>query len=132
MEKIFVSKIENLKLARAFIYEVLNDYNTPSAVIGKAQVIAEEILSNIIKYGYCDTLTISSLINLKLTISASNTIIMKFIDTGSGFNPINYNYDTEKRDIGGMGIKIVKNLSKEMTYKRKNDKNILTIYILGQ
>jgi len=132
MKKRFIPKIGSLKLARAFIDEVLNHYNSSSAIIDKAQIITEEILTNIIKYGYCDAFNDSGLINLKLTTSDLNIIVLEFIDTGSFFNPINYNYDLEKRDIGGMGIRIVQKLSKDMFYERKNDKNILTIYISGQ
>ena len=55
-----------------------------------------------------------------------------FVDDGKSFDPLAHrDPDTtlcaEEREIGGLGILIVKKTMSPVTYKRRNGKNILTM-----
>lgn len=94
-------------------------------------VIADEMISNIINYSD------SALHNDKLILSITkknNDIKLRITDFGEKFNPLlretpDVNSSLEDRQIGGLGIYIVRKFSKEIRYQRKKDKNVLTIVL---
>ena len=62
----------------------------------------------------------------------SDCIVVKFIDSGKKFNPLeiadpNIHTPLEERSIGGLGIFMTKKLSDTLSYERSNGKNIFTI-----
>jgi anti-sigma regulatory factor (Ser/Thr protein kinase) len=57
---------------------------------------------------------------------------MNFIDEGVEFNPLNKDgpdltLDANQRDIGGLGLTIVRKNADELDYKYENNQNILTV-----
>ena len=51
-----------------------------------------------------------------------------FEDMGKAFDPTQYNPgECDPKQIGGHGIRLMKELSKDIVYKRENDKNYLEI-----
>jgi anti-sigma regulatory factor (Ser/Thr protein kinase) len=59
-------------------------------------------------------------------------VLIKFEDTGREYNPIeqadpDLNKSPSSRDIGGLGIFMVKNIMDDIEYSRDGDKNILII-----
>lgn len=103
--------------------------NLPFAVIQKFNTALDELLNNIISYGFKDEneheIEVDiELINLRLTITIK--------DDGIPFNPTRYNppdtmLSMEDRNFGGLGIHLVKNLVDEFDYKRKTNRNIITM-----
>ena len=64
--------------------------------------------------------------------SDSNTLVFTITDKGEEFDPTkvedaDITLDAEDREIGGLGIFIVKNIMNEVTYQRLEGKNILTL-----
>ena len=97
-------------------------------------VVIDEIFSNIAKYGYKDIddgreeyIKINLIMDLK-----EKRIKIIFEDNGIAFNPLtimepNTNKKANEREIGGLGIFIVKKMMDNVSYKYKDNKNILTI-----
>ena len=57
---------------------------------------------------------------------------IKIIDNGFPFNPLlkeepDLNVSIEEREIGGLGIFLVKNVMDKIDYKRENKKNIIIL-----
>ncbi|MFC2100956.1 SpoIIE family protein phosphatase [Bacteroidota bacterium] len=103
--------------------------NLNLTVIQKFNVTLDELLNNVISYGYEDEL--SHVINIHIVLRGERLAI-SLIDDGKPFNPFkNDPADTklsiEERKVGGLGIHLVKNLMDEYDYKRSADKNIITI-----
>jgi anti-sigma regulatory factor (Ser/Thr protein kinase) len=130
MKKKVEYKIKSIKPARAFVKKTLAAYNLSRTVIEKAQIITEEILVNIIYQSDYKTTNDRSFITVKVTCSGSKIINLEFTDSGKPFNPTEYDFELEKRKVGGMGIRIVRSLSKNMIYKRINNQNILNITLM--
>ena len=90
-------------------------------------VILDEICSNIVKHSG------ASYFELSLTrLIGQSGVRMEFIDDGVAYNPLSHeDPDTtlpaSKRPIGGLGIMMVKKMSRSMDYKRMHDRNVLTI-----
>ena len=91
-------------------------------------VAVEEIFVNIANYAYGDK-TGGATINIK---ADAHKAAITFIDSGVAYNPLekedpNLEQAAEDRPIGGLGIFLVKEMSDEVTYDRRDDMNILTI-----
>ena len=87
----------------------------------------EEIFVNVCQYAYEGTGTVE--------VSLSNDkqrVTFVFKDSGKKFNPLdredpNINATSEEREIGGLGIFMVKKIMDEVSYEYKDGFNILTL-----
>ena len=96
-------------------------------------LILEEIITNIIKYGYEDTDKSSHKIDIQLKIE-NDCIKMNITDDSNEFDITKNkkNWDTINKRItdlepGGLGIHLVHNYSDDIAYSRIDKKNILKI-----
>ena len=87
----------------------------------------EEVFVNIAKYAYDNNGTI------EISLSEQNDFV-KFVfkDSGVKFNPLelkdpNINARAEEREIGGLGIYMVKKIMNEVYYEYTDNQNILTL-----
>jgi len=92
-------------------------------------VSIEEILTNIIKYGFDE----EGVHPIHITFRHINEKVeMEFEDRGREFNPLEISepdLDTpiENRQLGGLGIHLVKKMMDEAKYRREGDRNILML-----
>lgn len=98
-------------------------------------IAVEEIFVNIANYAYPDEegkVTIS----IWDTVNAENknikSILVVFKDCGMPYNPLenkdpDITLDGEKRQIGGLGVYMVKQMMSHVEYKYENGKNVLTL-----
>ena len=129
MEKITIdAKVENLENVTEFITSSLEEKNCSMKTIMQMELVIEEIFVNVANYAYrpnVGPITICKEIDDKaLTIS--------FIDGGVDYNPLEHedpdiNAGIDEREIGGLGIFLVKKNVDEVSYERKDGQNILTI-----
>ena len=92
----------------------------------KPAIILDEIVSNIVR---C-----SGASDFSIGIERSDVgLTMVFADDGKAFDPTrdavvpDVSAGLEDRGVGGLGIFMVKKMSKSVTYRREGDKNILTV-----
>jgi sigma-B regulation protein RsbU (phosphoserine phosphatase) len=89
----------------------------------------DELLTNIISYGYVDSARHEIGIRVSLIHDA---VVIVISDDGLPFNPFtreepDTELSVEERGIGGLGIHLVKNVMDETYYKRHVDKNVITL-----
>ena len=89
----------------------------------------EELITNIISYGFKDNL--EHLIKIKIRRN-NKTLILYVEDDGLPFNPLEvkkpeHPCDIENIKIGGLGIHIIKTLMDDVFYERCEYKNKLTL-----
>lgn len=113
-----------------FILKQAEKLEIQPAVIGKIELILEEILLNIINYAY--TQGQSGSISAGCALFDTNLFVIRVIDQGKPFDPSSSpDPDTtlsiEERDIGGLGIYLVHQLSDNIRYQRVDGQNILDI-----
>jgi serine/threonine-protein kinase RsbW len=92
-------------------------------------LIADELVTNIISYGYKDEY--KHFIQMHLVINPTQWTL-KIIDDGQPFNPLNrlspdLNLSVEDRAIGGLGIHFVKQIMDEISYERTESHNIISM-----
>ena len=92
-------------------------------------MIIEELFVNICSYAYEDVGDIKIQYEL---LEDPLKIVVTFIDNGVEFNPLSktspdLSLSAEQRDIGGLGLTIVRKNVNEIDYRYENNQNILTI-----
>jgi len=89
----------------------------------------EEIVSNIISYGYTD----DAVHWIKIAIlHEQGILIIRLEDDGIPFNPLwaqepDCECPVEERKVGNLGIHLCKKVMDDMIYERCGNKNILTL-----
>lgn len=109
------------------VEEDMTEKNVPMSEQTKVITACEEIFSNIAQYAYED----GGLVRIRSTV-VNDKYLLRFIDNGFAYNPLekeepNITDSVDERDIGGLGIFIVKKLMHEVNYERNDNQNILTI-----
>lgn len=99
----------------------------PEACKNRLLVAADEIFANIVRHSGASTWKVS----VELTLNPDGVRLI-FMDNGKPFNPLDRrDPDTtlcaEDRDVGGLGIFIVKKTMSPVTYRRNGEWNILTL-----
>ena len=87
---------------------------------------------NIISYAYEDDENIGEILIGYEYDKKDNYVILKMCDYGIKFNPIeekdpDLSTDIMERDIGGLGVFLIKKISDFIEYEREKGMNILTI-----
>ena len=128
MEYITVpAKTESLTDVTAFIEEALAETGCLPRTQAQINIAVEELFVNIAHYAYetegsatigCDV--------------AGGMATITFIDSGAPYNPLlkedaNTSMAAHERQIGGLGILIVKKSMDDIDYRYEDGKNILTI-----
>ncbi|MBQ6099052.1 MAG: GH3 auxin-responsive promoter family protein [Methanobrevibacter sp.] len=130
MEEIILkSNTDNLDVLLLTIEELLEDKEVPIKSKLQLELIMEELFVNICNYAYEKEGEIKIQYGL---LEDPLRIIMNFIDGGIEFNPLNnespdLTLEAEKREIGGLGLTIVRKNADRIDYNYENNQNILTI-----
>jgi len=100
--------------------------NLSPKVLFAVNLALEEILTNIISYGYEDNNEHVIVIRLSLK---DEELVAEVEDDGRPFNPLevpkpDISRPLEDRKIGGLGIHLVRNLMDGLEYRRYGGKNI--------
>jgi len=101
----------------------------PLPVIYKICIVIDELLNNIISYAYQDKKEHILDIDINLT---GERLAIKITDDGFPFNPLmvpppDTKLGLEERELGGLGIHLVKNIMDEYQYKRIKGENIIVL-----
>jgi phosphoserine phosphatase RsbU/P len=101
----------------------------PDSVLHDLNLALEEILTNIISYGYTDSGEHE--IRVRLSVQPGE-VKAEVEDDGQPFNPLDVpEPDTAKlldeRTIGGLGIHLVRKIVDGLEYERQGERNLLTI-----
>ncbi|MCR5502819.1 MAG: ATP-binding protein [Lachnospiraceae bacterium] len=125
---------ENLDRVLEFLDKELEELNCPRRVSVQLHVSVEEIFVNIANYAYNPTVGYA---RVQAEVEPAKdrepaVLVMRFIDSGIPFNPLeredpDITLSGMERQIGGLGIYMVKKRMDDVSYERRDDKNILTI-----
>lgn len=122
--------IENLDEVLGFVDEHLEEIGCPLKVQMQVDVAVEEIFVNISRYAYAPEKG-----NTTVRVGVEEDplkVVITFIDQGVPYDPLakedpDVTLPAEKREIGGLGIFMVKSTMDDMEYEYVNGSNILTL-----
>jgi serine/threonine-protein kinase RsbW len=121
-----VREIEHLnKLIRQFgeLHEI------PSRALYSVNLALDELVTNVVLYGFDDPAGRK----VKISLTTKPGLLEAAVeDDGKFFNPLDatppdLNATLAQRDLGGLGIHLVRSLMDHVSYVHENGKNVLTI-----
>ena len=122
--------IQNVETVTEFVNTVLEENDCPMKVQMQLDVAIDEIFGNIAYYAYGEG---SGNATIQVEIEKNPPgIVLTFIDQGTPYNPLenkdpDITLDIEDRQIGGLGIFLVKKTMDDFSYKYVDGQNILTL-----
>ena len=124
------ARVDNLNKVLEFTDRELEELDCPVKVQIQIDVAVEEIFVNIASYAYGDG---SGEANITIEHTEDNsTVSITFRDQGIPYNPLekedpDVTLSAEQREIGGLGIYMVKKSMDDVIYRHENGSNILTL-----
>jgi len=130
------NRLPDIKKVQQGFRDFAERHLVPKKVIGKMDIVFDELLNNINSYAYPDKgehdiEIMSELTELRLMVT--------IIDDGVPFNPLRLRtpdiyQSMETRRIGGLGIHMVRRIMDQISYKRRIDCNVVTLikFITGR
>jgi len=128
-ELILKNHVGELGRLNQFIEEIGAELNLDSELLMNLNLVMEEMVSNVIFYAYPEGTEAE--IELRADYDGRELTFL-LSDQGAEFDPTaqedaDVNIDPADRQIGGLGIFIVKNIMNHVTYQRLEGKNLLTM-----
>ncbi len=123
------NQIAQLEILANTLDNISEEWGIPMNTSLSLNLVLEELVTNIIFYGYNDKEEHQISIHLSY-IDHTFQIIIE--DDAREFNPLtkaepDLDADIENRSIGGLGIHFVRQIMDSFTYVRKENKNIVTL-----
>ncbi len=121
--------MDELLRVNQFVEEIGEELGLDMELQMNLNLVMEEMVVNVISYAYPEGTEAS--IEL-LAESDGKELTFVLSDRGKEFDPTlkesaDMDENPAERDLGGMGIYIVKNIMNEVTYQRLEGKNLLTM-----
>ena len=121
---------ENIETVTNFVNEQLEALNCPMRAQIQIDIAIDELFGNIAHYAYNPEVG-SATVRVEVS-KEPMAVIITFIDKGVPYDPLSsadpdVTLSAEQRQIGGLGIYMVKKSMDEISYEYKNGQNILTI-----
>ena len=122
--------VEDISDVTAFVEAELEKLNCPMKTVIQINVAIDELFSNIVHYGYPDR---KGPVTVKVVEKDSpHAVCVRFEDEGIPYNPLqkedpDVSLTADERQLGGLGIFMVKKTMDDLKYKYENGKNIMTI-----
>ena len=125
------NQISELEKIAQFIEGICEELGLDMEMQMNLNLVMEEMVSNVIFYAYPKDVEAE----IELLVKSDNDdkqLTFVLSDHGKPFDPTtrettDLSVNPAERDLGGMGIFIVKNIMDEVTYQRLEDKNLLTM-----
>jgi serine/threonine-protein kinase RsbW len=121
------SELERISAA---VEDIGQRENWPAQFIFRINLVLEELGLNIMSYGYGE----EGLHEFEITLTSEADVLrIEVTDDGRPFDPLNeapepdLDASVDDRQVGGLGIHLVRTMVDEMSYRREQDKNHLTL-----
>ena len=123
--------VENLETVTNFVNEELETIGCSRKAIMQIDIAIDELFSNIAHYAYSPE-TGPATVSVDVEETEPVSVIITFMDHGVPFNPLertdpDTSLSVEEREIGGLGIFMVKRTMDAVSYEYVDGKNILRI-----
>ena len=122
--------VENIEVVTDFVNEQLEALDCPMKAQMQIDVAIDELFGNIAHYAYTPEVG-DATVRVEV-IDDPLAVIITFIDNGVPYDPLakadpDVTLSAEEREIGGLGIFMVKKSMDDIAYEYKDGQNILKI-----
>lgn len=129
-ELTIAATVENIEIVTDFVNEQLEALNCPMKAQMQIDIAIDELFGNIAHYAYHPEVGSST---VRIDVEQDPvTVVITFLDGGIPYDPLmaadpDVTQSAQERQLGGLGIYMVKKSMDAITYEYKDGKNILTI-----
>jgi sigma-B regulation protein RsbU (phosphoserine phosphatase) len=121
--------LAELQRLNQLVTDFAESHGLPSELVFRVTLVLEEIITNVISYGYEDEMEHE--ISVRLSWEDPDMKI-EVEDDGRPFNPLeapppDMVKPLAERPVGGLGIHLVREMMDKLEYRRENDKNLLVL-----
>ena len=121
---------DNIETVTAFVNEQLEALNCSMRAQMQIDIAIDELFGNIAHYAYNPEIG-SATVRIEV-LQEPLAVVITFIDKGVPYDPLSnadpdVTLSADERQIGGLGIYMVKKSMDEISYEYKNGQNILSI-----
>ncbi len=118
-----------MQQVRRFVTDFVANHSIAAEEQSRILIVLEELITNLEKYGYPNRSGGNAEVALQLR---GTRLAIEFVDEGDPFDPLraaapNLDSPLEERDLGGLGIHIVRALTDEARYRRVGERNVLRL-----
>jgi anti-sigma regulatory factor (Ser/Thr protein kinase) len=129
-ELTIAATVENIETVTDFVNEQLEALDCPRKTQMQIDIAIDELFGNIAHYAYNPDVG-EATVRVEV-VGEPLTVVITFIDKGVPYDPLakadpDTTLSAEERDIGGLGIYMVKKSMDDVTYEYKDGQNILKI-----
>jgi anti-sigma regulatory factor (Ser/Thr protein kinase) len=123
------ARLEHLEKILSFVVQEAEGMALPEEEVFSVKLAIEELLVNTISYGYPSR---EGDVEVACFRADDGGLSVLLRDWGPPFNPLereapDLSADISQRRVGGLGIYLVRQLAKELSYKRDGNANVLTL-----
>jgi serine/threonine-protein kinase RsbW len=106
------------------------DHSLPPEVEFQLNLVLEELFVNAVRHGGCDGMANAA--RIRMRVEADGTLQVIFSDQGAPFDltqapEADVHAPLSERRAGGMGIHLVRQIMRDVSYSREGEWNVLTM-----
>ena len=129
-ELTIAATVENIQVVTDFVNEQLEAFDCPMKAQMQIDIAIDELFGNIAHYAYNPDVG-EATVRVEV-VEDPLAVVITFIDKGVPYDPLakadpNTTLSADEREIGGLGIFMVKKTMDDITYEYKDGQNILRI-----
>ena len=129
-ELTIAATVENIETVTDFVNEQLEAFDCPMKAQMQIDIAIDELFGNIAHYAYNPEIG-QATVRVEV-VEDPLSVVITFIDNGVPYDPLkkadpDTTLSADEREIGGLGIYMVKKSMDDITYEYKAGQNILTI-----
>ena len=129
-ELTIAATVENIEVVTDFVNHQLEALDCPMKAQMQIDIAIDELFSNIARYSYNPEVG-QATVRVEV-VEDPLAVTITFIDNGVPYDPLakadpDVTLSAEEREIGGLGIYMVKKTMDDITYEYKDGQNILSI-----
>ncbi len=124
------AKVENIEAVTEFVNSHLEKMGCSHRTATQIDIALDELFSNICRYAYGDK---TGMATIRIEeCPDQNEVCISLEDSGTPFNPLtrgdpDVTLGIHEREIGGLGIFMVKKIMKDIRYEYRDGLNVLTV-----
>lgn len=124
------ASVDNIEAVTEFVNQQLEALDCPMKAQMQIDIAIDELFGNIAHYAYNPKVGAAT---VRVEVQEDPfAVVVTFIDNGVPYDPLkrddpNTTLSAEEREIGGLGIYMVKKSMDDVLYEYKDGQNILTI-----
>jgi len=125
------AKLEHLHALIDRVSNCAKEQGLSEKRVNEIEIAAEEALVNIFHYAYREQ---EGDVEVSCKAERGMRFIIEIVDRGMPFDPLavpepDTTLDVAERQIGGIGVLLIKKLMDDVTYKRDRNQNILRLVV---